>query len=171
MDKKVLNLLTEYNLKTNETMNSKIEKLNETEWNHKFGGYYPDIHSVCNHLYIADYNWLSRFGNLREFNYLKTRFFESKFSFSSTAFESINEYIEKRNFLDSKLSEMVSEILDDDFDKILEFRTSAGEEQKRNFGGILLHVFNHQTHHRGMISVYLESLGIENDYSNLMLMV
>jgi uncharacterized damage-inducible protein DinB len=30
---------------------------------------------------------------------------------------------------------------------------------------LLLHVFNHGTHHRGMIAAYLDLLGIENDYS------
>ncbi len=32
---------------------------------------------------------------------------------------------------------------------------------------VFLHLFNHQTHHRGQISVLLDQLGVENDYSNL----
>jgi uncharacterized damage-inducible protein DinB len=32
-------------------------------------------------------------------------------------------------------------------------------------------VFNHQTHHRGMISLYLDMLGKENDFSNLFVLL
>ncbi|MCL2722457.1 MAG: hypothetical protein FWD47_14095 [Treponema sp.] len=32
----------------------------------------------------------------------------------------------------------------------------------------ITHVFNHQTHHRGMISLYLEMLGKENSFSDSM---
>ena len=34
--------------------------------------------------------------------------------------------------------------------------------------GLLIHLFNHQTHHRGMISLYLEMLGKENNYNNIL---
>ncbi|MFW6212953.1 MAG: DinB family protein [Spirochaetota bacterium] len=36
------------------------------------------------------------------------------------------------------------------------------------FGKILLHLFNHQTHHRGAISQILDEHGVKNDYSNLL---
>jgi uncharacterized damage-inducible protein DinB len=32
-------------------------------------------------------------------------------------------------------------------------------------------MFNHQTHHRGMISLYLDMLGKENDFSSLLALV
>jgi uncharacterized damage-inducible protein DinB len=32
--------------------------------------------------------------------------------------------------------------------------------------GPLLHFFNHQTHHRGMIALALDQLSVPNDYSN-----
>jgi uncharacterized damage-inducible protein DinB len=48
---------------------------------------------------------------------------------------------------------------------------SHGKLYKRLFGGLIVHCFNHQTHHRGMISIYLDSLGIDNDFSNLAGMV
>jgi uncharacterized damage-inducible protein DinB len=30
-----------------------------------------------------------------------------------------------------------------------------------------LNLFNHETHHRGMISLYLEMLGRENDFNSI----
>jgi uncharacterized damage-inducible protein DinB len=171
MDTSVLKLLAGYNKKTNEAMNSLIERISGSQWDQQFGGYYRSIHSVCNHLYIADFNWLKRFGNLRGFAYLDDGFFQTQLTSASSAFESQHEYAAKRNNLDLKFLEFVSEISEDDLKKTLAFITPKGAEQSRNFGGAVLHVFNHQTHHRGMISVYLDSMGIENDYSNLLNLV
>ncbi len=168
MDTRVLRLLAEYNKKTNEKMNQHIERISASQWNHQFDGYYRSIHSLCNHLYIGDFNWLKRFGNLREFNYLKDSTFQTELTLTSSAFENQDEYLVKRSNLDLKFLEFISEISEEDLEKTLTFKTLKGIEQKRNFGGVVLHVFNHQTHHRGMISVYLDSLGIENDYSTLL---
>jgi uncharacterized damage-inducible protein DinB len=33
---------------------------------------------------------------------------------------------------------------------------------------LLMQWFNHHTHHRGQVSVQLDALGIENDYSGLL---
>jgi uncharacterized damage-inducible protein DinB len=40
-------------------------------------------------------------------------------------------------------------------------------EQEKDFGGLVLHVFNHQTHHRGQMSLYLDILGKKNDFSGI----
>ena len=32
-----------------------------------------------------------------------------------------------------------------------------------------MHMFNHQTHHRGQVSLVLDQFGIENYYSNMIL--
>jgi uncharacterized damage-inducible protein DinB len=34
--------------------------------------------------------------------------------------------------------------------------------------GLLIHLFNHETHHRAMVSIYLEMLGKANDYNNVL---
>jgi uncharacterized damage-inducible protein DinB len=73
--------------------------------------------------------------------------------------------------LDNQFSDFVNEIAEEDLDQYLEYSDSHGKLYKRLFGGLVLHCFNHQTHHRGMISVYLENMGISNDYSNLANMV
>jgi uncharacterized damage-inducible protein DinB len=44
-------------------------------------------------------------------------------------------------------------------------------EQDRELGGLIMHLFNHQSHHRGMVSVYLDMLGKQNDFSNILPLV
>jgi len=171
MDKQTVKTLAQYNRITNEQMNSIISSLTDQEWNRNFGGYYPSIHSVCNHLYLADFNWLKRFQNLRGFKYRRSSIFDQSYSFASSVFDSVESYVPMREELDSLFDAMSEEVSEEDFGGTLNWKNSKGVDESRNFGGILLHVFNHQTHHRGMISLYLELLGQQNDFSNLMLLV
>jgi uncharacterized damage-inducible protein DinB len=171
MDTKTVKLLAEYTQKTNDAMNRLIEQLAPAQWEQRFGGYYPTIQALCNHLYISDFTWLKRFGNLRGFHYVEDELFKDEFTLASTAFAGQREYLDKRASLDAKILALAAEVTEADLAATLTYKNLKGAEQRRNFGGLLLHMFNHGTHHRGMISLYLDSLGIENDYSNLFVLV
>jgi uncharacterized damage-inducible protein DinB len=43
-----------------------------------------------------------------------------------------------------------------------------GEVQKKNFGSLLLHLFNHQTHHRGQVTTLLSQLSIDIGVTDLL---
>lgn len=168
MDVRTLKLFAEYNRKTNSDMNAVLQGLEPSQWHQECkGGYFSSIQSLCNHVYLADFIWLKRFSRLREFPYIEDPLFKQDLRFGSTAFETTGEYLEKRRVLDDQITRFVNEVAQEDLDRDLEYVDSRGMAHKRVFGGLVLHVFNHQTHHRGMISIYLESMGVENDYSNL----
>lgn len=171
MDLKTLKLLAEYNRKTNTEMNTLIQKLEPEQWNQEFKGYFKSIQALCNHIYLGDFNWLKRFSKLRPFAYNHREVFNQELPFSSVVFETIEDYLAKREELDHLLLDFISEIKEEDLHQVLEYLDSHGKPYQRLFGGLILHCFNHQTHHRGMISIYLDSLGISNDFSNLAGMV
>jgi uncharacterized damage-inducible protein DinB len=171
MDLRTLKFLAEYNRKTNAEMNGIIQKLEESQWNQIFKGYFSSIHSLCNHIYLGDFNWLKRFSKLRPFAYSRQALFNQDWPFTSIVFETIEDYLTKREDLDQYLLEFVDELREDDLGQYLEYLDGKGNPYKRLFGGLVLNCFNHQTHHRGMISIYLDSLGINNDFSNLAGMV
>lgn len=168
MDIRTCKLFAQYNKKTNCEMDEFIKPLEETQWSREFNGYFNSIKSLCNHLYISDFIWLQRFSNLREYCYIKNPMFNSEMRFGSTVLGDIGDYIVKREELDQQIILFVDEITQDDFDKYLTYKDSQGVSQKRLFGGLVLHFFNHQTHHRGMVSLYLENMNINNDFSNLL---
>jgi uncharacterized damage-inducible protein DinB len=167
MDIDTIRLLAGYNEKTNSEMNKFISQLDEGQWNHDFHTFFPSICKTCNHVYIADFNWLKRFCKLRDFQYIKDDIFSKEIGFGTDAFRTQKEYLSKREYLDKLIIKFVNEITESDLGRNLNYVDIRGTENNRSFGGLVLHVFNHQTHHRGMISIYLELLGIENDYSNL----
>jgi uncharacterized damage-inducible protein DinB len=171
LDINTCKLLAEYNKKTNIEMNSIIRSLNSAQWQHEFEGYFNSIKSLCNHIYICDFNWLKRFSKLRPFNFIKHNLFDRDCPFGTIMLHEIEDYIRNREALDEMIIQFVSEITQSDLGQFLKYTDSHNKEYGRLFGGLIIHFFNHQTHHRGMISIYLESLKIQNDFSNLSDMV
>jgi len=157
--------LANYNKVTNEYMNDHIKNITEEQWDKIFNGYFKSIHELCSHIYICDFNWLKRFSKLRKFQTFNNRIFENNLNFSEIIFQNINEYIEERIELDEIIIKFINELNQNDLESILEFTDSKGTNIKKKMEPLIIHVFNHQAHHRGMISLYLEFLGIENGFS------
>jgi uncharacterized damage-inducible protein DinB len=171
MDIDTVQLFARYNEKTNVTMNGHISKISEAQWNTNFNAYFPSIYKICNHLYIADFNWLQRFSKLRNFGYANDKIFTEEIKFTMEVFKTQDEHLQNRNYLDKIINRFADDVTKEDFKSELKYKDSKGTDHNRNFGGLVMQMFNHQIHHRGMISVYLEMLGVENDYANLHLLV
>lgn len=167
MDIQTCKLLATYNQAANGHMNLLIEKLDGSQWSKDFGGYFRSIKDLCNHIYLADFNWLKRFSRLRDFDFIKDPLFDHDLVFGTNPIVEIPDYLQKREILDDKLIQFTNELCQADLDKPLSYLDSKGAGFTRNFGGLVLHVFNHQTHHRGMVSVYLDIMNIQNDFSNV----
>jgi uncharacterized damage-inducible protein DinB len=167
MDKNNFELLAKYNKETNEKMNNIIKTLSEEEWNKQFSGYYKSIHELCSHIFIGDHTWLSRFKSINNFKNLTDAYFIKKYSFQEILFENIAEYLTKRAELDNIIIDFIDELTEDNLKKELKWTNLKGITLEKKLEVFLLHIFNHETHHRGMISLHLEMLGRENDYSSL----
>ena len=147
-------LWAKYNKTANKKMNDVIKTLTPTEWDKSLGGYFGSIRHLCSHLYICDYNWLKYFSKLRDFSVLKEKFFaREKYLLSDILFPDMREYLEKRPMLDDKIIDFTSELIYGDLNTFLNCTNSQGAACKRIFGGLLMQCFNHDTHHRGMISI------------------
>jgi uncharacterized damage-inducible protein DinB len=160
-------LLAAYNTAVNKEMNGIIQKLTEEQWNKNLDGFYKSLHEVCSHIYIGDYKWFTRFMVLREYTSLNKDFFSKDYSFSDLLFADIQEYLEKRTELDEIITAFFTELTEDDLNKRLQFTNAKGTLVNKKLKTYLIHISHHQTHHRGMISLYLDMIKKENNYSNL----
>jgi uncharacterized damage-inducible protein DinB len=167
MEKDYFELLAAYNKETNKTMNSIIKTLSDEEWNKKFSGFFASIHILCSHLFMSDYAGINRLRPLGTYKSLTAEYFSKTFNAQETLFSSIDEYIQKRAELDAIIVNFTGEITKDDLEKTVKFVNYKGVTFEKRMGVLLIHSFNHDTHHRGMISLYLENLGKENDFSGL----
>ena len=172
MDKKTVVLLALYNQAANEKMNAVIKTLTHEEWDRDLGGFFKSVHALCSHLYVCDYILLKqRYFGARDFKLAKDSFFAPDYTHKDTLFPTMEEYFSERPPLDKKILEFSEELTDEDFSRITRFKDSKGNPKEKELGGTILHGFNHGTHHRGMISVYLEILGKKNDFSSLYALV
>jgi uncharacterized damage-inducible protein DinB len=167
MQKDIFVLWAKYNKAANEKMDAIIKTLSPGEWDKNLGGYFKSVRGLCSHLYICDFNWLKRFSILREFTVLKEAFFNREpYSYTELLFEDMGEYLKKRPELDDKISSFAEELKDGDLNSLLKYTDSRGTIHEKIFGGLVMQSLNHDTHHRGMISLYLEMLGRDNDFTS-----
>ena len=167
MDVETLQFYAQYNSDVNRNMDSLIMQLSEDQWNQQFSGYFNSVRSLCNHIYTCDFNWLMRFSLFREFNYPTDTEIPNGLEFGKMQIGNTQDYLNKRVWLDKKIIEFTKELNEDDLKQDLRYTDSHGIIYERNYGRLILHMFNHETHHRGMISIYLEEMKIENDFSNI----
>jgi uncharacterized damage-inducible protein DinB len=168
MTKETFTLLAKYNRIANEKMDAVIKTLSDDEWNRELGGYFKSIRGLASHIYVTDFTYLKRFGNYREFAVLKDPLFKESYTFKDVLFPGKDEYLAKRPELDKLISSVIEEITEDDLKHTLKYSNAAGKNFEFIFSGVLMQVFNHQSHHRGMISLCLELLGKDNDFSSVM---
>ncbi|MDR0494570.1 MAG: DinB family protein [Treponema sp.] len=142
-------ILANYNKITNEYMNNYIRDISEDQWNKNFIGYFKSIHELCSHIYICDFNWLKRFKMLRLFETLNNEYFNKNYEFSEIIFKNIQEYFLLRNELDQIIIDFINELEKNDLENILKFTDSKGNKIERKMEPLIIHMFNHQTHHRG----------------------
>jgi uncharacterized damage-inducible protein DinB len=167
MNKNIFTLLVKYNKEANEKMNKIIGTLSEEDWNKNFQGYYKSIHELCSHIFGGDCRWLLKFRTIGEYKSITGKIFTADYQTNKLLFDNIDEYIAERTAMDKILIDFVNEISEEELNKKMKWVNSKGKECVHTLGTGLLHLSHHETHHRGMISLYLEFLGKENDYSNL----
>jgi uncharacterized damage-inducible protein DinB len=168
MYKDAVSLFATYNKLSNAAMDGVIGTLNPGEWEKNLGGWFKSVRGLCSHIYLCDFNWLKRFSKFRDFTVLKDELFNREpYAFTELLFPDMGEYLAKRPELDEKILAFAAEVTGEDLEGDLSYTDSSGKGMKRNFGGLILQSLNHDTHHRGMISLYLEMLGKDNDFSSL----
>jgi uncharacterized damage-inducible protein DinB len=69
--------------------------------------------------------------------------------------------------LDAIIAALAAELADSDLAQPLAYRNARGDCRKQ-FGGLLLHLFNHQTHHRGQASTLLSQAGADIGVTDLL---
>jgi uncharacterized damage-inducible protein DinB len=76
-----------------------------------------------------------------------------------------------RRRLDTAILAFAAQVQDADLDTVLNWTNSKGEVWKREFGGVLTHFFNHQTHHRGQVTTLLSQEGIDVGVTDILVLV
>ena len=128
-------------------------------------GYFKNIGDILFHILDVDLSWtndLKQKINSKIFENNLYKNFNENASIINTYKSIIDFEIDRINF-DNLLVELIKGM---DKEQIEE-EITVSNYQTKTVWEILIHTFNHQTHHRGQISQILDENGINNDFSNM----
>lgn len=72
-----------------------------------------------------------------------------------------------RKRMDARIIAVCAGLQSADLSLVITYKGHDGDEVSQPRWQCLLHMFNHETHHRGQVAQVLDAAGIPNDYSNL----
>jgi uncharacterized damage-inducible protein DinB len=165
VEKEIFEMLGEYNKSSNVQMNRVIHAISDEEWDAQFPSFWKSIHELCSHIFIGDYGRIKFLNSFSHLNFFPEHYFDTSYKWEEIIFESKNEYFARRKELDDVIIEFIHEITNDDINTVLKTINWKDEAVENKFGSYLLHMFNHGTHHRAIVSLYLDMLGKEHDFT------
>ena len=157
-------LMAEYNAEMNRRLYAAAARLTDAERKTDRGAFWGSIHGTLNHLVWGDTQWMSRFdgwpkpevgqkdsaGMMDDYAALRTR----------------------REKADADIMAWANHV-DDAWlaEDLVWFSGSAGREMRGTKGPLVVHFFNHQTHHRGQAHALITACGQQTGDTDLFLVV
>jgi len=168
--KNVFQAFARYNGSVNQSIIELLKPLTREQITMKTKAYYPSILETMIHNLFADLNWLKRYGGVfRESKALSHRIASSDQKALRQEFESDHtRFFQYRREADEVIVRFIDELEGSILSSVIKYKNYKGEDQEQDLWKTLLHWFNHQTHHRGQVSVLLDLVGVDHDYSSLL---
>lgn len=162
-------LLASYNAAMNNSLYAAAASLPKEELNAPRGAFFCSIIGTLNHIVAGDTIWLRRFmGHPADFASLKPMAdIPAPAGLAHRYSDDLDPLLEHRVRLDAIITDLAAEVSDSDLAQTLSYKNARGDNRK-NFGSLLLHLFNHQTHHRGQASTLLSQAGADIGVTDLL---
>jgi len=149
--KELFGMLSRYNAWANLRLLRSVEALDEDAYRRDCGAAFASVHGTMNHLLVGDRIWLARFtGDCGP--HVPTRL-DQEIAEDRAALKS------EREAMDRAIIAFVDGVTDEDLARSFSYvRATTPEPVTQQLAPALLHVFNHQTHHRGQVHALLSRL-------------
>ncbi|MGJ7903914.1 DinB family protein [Lysobacter sp. 1R34A] len=138
------------------------------------GAFFGSILGTLNHLLVADLIWLHRFASFHptHFEALEPiRTAAPPTAIDQRLHDRLAPLQAQRSELDVRIEDWARGLTDADLDHVLVYANSKGVVSRRDFAGLLMHFFNHQTHHRGQVTTLLTQAGEDVGATDLMVLL
>lgn len=162
-------LLASYNASMNRKLYAAAATLPKDVLSADRGAFFGSILGTLNHIVAGDTIWLRRFmAHPSDFPSLRAMAgIAAPASLAHLYSDDLDSLLEHRVRLDAIIGVLAAEVSNSDLAQPLSYRNARGECRK-NFGSLLLHFFNHQTHHRGQASTLLSQSGADIGVTDLL---
>jgi uncharacterized damage-inducible protein DinB len=161
----------------NKWMNAKVYEavmgLPEEEFIANRKAPFGSILGILNHLVVGDTIWLKRFAT-HPANYSAlelVRSFPAPTSLDQLLFTDIQSLSKHRKLLDQVISEWAHSVTDHDLGHVLSYANTKGVVANKGFFSLVMHFFNHQTHHRGQVTTLLWQSGVDIGITDMVVLI
>lgn len=131
--------LADYNHWANRRIYAAALELPEDQYRRATGVFFGSLHGTLNHLLLTDRVWLKRLTG--EGDHPKR--------LDAVLFEDRHELARARMAEDARLIRVIGGYGEADLAATVTYHNMSGAPYQQRLADILLHLFNHQTHHRG----------------------
>jgi uncharacterized damage-inducible protein DinB len=137
-----LRRMARYNAWANRRLYEACAQLSEAEYRKPRQAFFGSIHGTLNHLLVTDRIWLARLEGKES----------PQVRLDDQPCGSLAELQEARAVADTRMVRLVDGYAEDDLPKAVHYRLiSRPEDTETPLHICWLHLFNHQTHHRGQV--------------------
>ncbi|MES2017032.1 MAG: DinB family protein [Pseudomonadota bacterium] len=166
-------LLAQYNAWMNEKLYAAAAKLPREELVAARGAFFGSIAGTLNHIVAGDTIWLRRFAmHPARFSALQPLLeMPAPAGLDASHSDDLSALWAHRQMLDGVISDWVAALSDADLAHVLHYANTKGVVSDKRFGSLLLHFFNHQTHHRGQASTLLSQAGVDIGVTDLLMLI
>lgn len=165
-------LLACYNQRMNRQIYAAAAQLDEAQLSQPAGAYFGSILGTLNHILVGDLIWLARFATHREAYTSLQALAElpRPQSLDELVYPRFAALAAARTLVDEAIIRWTRDELSmPDLSAPLTYCNTRGEASTRDFGELVMHVFNHQTHHRGQASTLLAQSGLDVGVTDFLL--
>ena len=154
-------LLAAYNQWMNAKVYEAAGRLSASELARDRGAFFGSILGTLNHIVVADTVWLKRFVTHPSCvdSFQSVAELDNPGSPDQILFDDLGRLKEHRIWLDRQIIDWISQLSERDLDVVLSYHNMKGVSANKRYSSLVLHFFNHQTHHRGQIHAMLTACG------------
>ncbi len=165
-------LMAEYNTWMNTKVFDAAARLSAEALAQDRGAFFGSILGTLEHLVIGDTLWLGRFATHRSGGRLaEVAALPKPTALDQIQFGALAPLRARREMLDRAITAWAGGLDAAALDETLTFRRVNGEPNSKPLGPLILHFFNHQTHHRGQVTTLLSQSGIDVGTTDLMMLI
>jgi uncharacterized damage-inducible protein DinB len=135
--------------------------------------FFGSIIGTFNHLVVADTIWLKRFAtHPAGFAALAPIVdLPAPSALNDIVFADMDGLASHRKMLDRIILLWAAELTDAHLQSVFDYHNTRGIPAQKRFGRVLMHFFNHQTHHRGQLSTLLVQAGVDVGVTDLLALI
>jgi uncharacterized damage-inducible protein DinB len=166
-------LMASYNRWMNAKVYAAAARLDAAALRAERAAFFGSVFGTMNHLVVGDRIWLARFAThpgahaaldpVREMPLPR--------ALDAILYDDLDALAQHRVLLDEVICRWAEALSDRDLAQVLRYANTKGVVSTRRFASLLMHFFNHQTHHRGQLTTLLSQAGQDVGVTDLLALI